>query len=164
MLVQNYFTFLTLPFSASDRQTELNENKWQTAGGTPVRQPRNIQSKDYYRHNLILWLGDSVPYCFLWLFSPFPFPTALFYAVVRSDSTTMVIGFYDYFPSDLRWKATLLVVNYSCLRQFQLIMLAMLSTICQTRGNLQFQLMMMADANKDQHHLWYILPPKQKIP
>ena len=32
-------------------------------------------------------------------------------------------------------KGKFLVLNYSCLRQLQLIMLAMLSKICQTRGN-----------------------------
>ena len=61
-------------------------------------------------------------------------------------------------------KAIFLVLEYSCLRQFQLIMLAMLSKICQTRGNLQFQLMMLADGNKDHHHLVHILPLKQIIP
>jgi len=37
-------------------------------------------------------------------------------------------------------------------------MLAMLSKISQTGGNLQFQLMMLADANKEQHYLGHILP------
>ena len=113
-----------------------------------------------YRHNLILWLGDSVTDCFLWLFSQFPFPSAHFYTVVRSDSMTMVIGFYDYFPSDLRWKTTFLVLDYSCLRLFQLMMLTMLPKTCQTRGNLKFQLMILANANKDEHHLGHILPIK----
>ena len=90
-----------------------------------------------YRHNLILWLGDSVTNCILWLFSQFPFPNAPFYTVVLSDSMTGVIGFYDYFPSIWGEKATFLVLNYSSLRQLQLIMLAMLSKSGQTGGNLQ---------------------------
>ena len=44
------------------------------------------------------------------------------------------------------------------------MMLAMLSKTCQTRGNQQFQLMMLADGNKDHHHLVHILPLKQIIP
>ena len=56
----------------------------------------------------IIWFydwGDSVTNCFLWLFSQFPFPSTPFYTVDISDSMTMVIGFYDYFPSELRWKS-----------------------------------------------------------
>ena len=68
-----------------------------------------IQKK--YRHNLILWLGDSVTNCILWLFSQFPFPNAPFYTVVLSDSMTGVIGFYDYFPSDFRWKSHIFVLQ-----------------------------------------------------
>ena len=55
-------------------------------------------------------------------------------------------------------KATFLFFNYSCLRQFQLIMLAMLSKMSQTGGNLQFQLMLLADENKEQHDSGHILP------
>ena len=44
------------------------------------------------------------------------------------------------------------------------MMLAMLSKTCQTRGNQQFQLMMLAYANKNKHNFGHILPLKQKIP
>ena len=77
------------------------------------------------------------------------------------------LGWLDFMTIFLQiWggNAIFLVFNYSCLRQFQLIMLAMLSEICQTRGNLPFQLMMLANANKYQHHLGHILPLNQKIP
>ena len=38
---------------------------------------------------LILWLVDTVTYCFLWLFSRFPFPNALFYTDAISDTVTL---------------------------------------------------------------------------
>ena len=45
----------------------------------------NIVYSDY----LILWLWDTVTYCFLWLFSRFPFPNALFYTDAISDTVTL---------------------------------------------------------------------------
>ena len=42
-----------------------------------------------YRIYLILWLADNVTYCFLWLFSRFPFSNALFYTDAISDTVTL---------------------------------------------------------------------------
>ena len=61
-------------------------------------------------------------------------------------------------------KGKFLFLNYSCLKQFQLIVLAMLSKISQTGGNLQFQLLILAHANKRQHYLGHILSLEWKIP
>ena len=91
----------------------------------------------------ILWLIAFYD-CFPNSRSQMPLSILLFYLILWLG----LLDFMTIFLQILGEKATFLFFNYSCLRQFQLIMLAMLSKMSQTGGNPIFQLMILADANK----------------
>ena len=124
----------------------------------------HMASEAKYRDNLILWLGDSMTNCFLWLFpnsrSQVPLSILLFDLILWLGWLDFMTIFHQIWGE----KGKFLILNYSCLRQFQLIVLAMLSKISQTGGNLQFQLLILAHANKKQHYLGHILSLEWKIP
>ena len=95
----------------------------------------------------IIWFND---WGILWLiafYNYFPNSHSQVPLSILFFDLILWLGWLDFMTIFLQiWgeNAIFLVFNYSCLGQFQLIMLAMLSKICQTRENLQFQLMMLA--------------------
>ena len=153
-----------------DQYFHISQRKWKNKSLTLITWPEIY----FISINILLFfITGIIWFCdwgILWLIafydcfpnsrSQMPLSILLFYLILWLG----LLDFMTIFLQILGEKATFLFFNYSCLRQFQLIMLSMLSKICQTRRNLQFQLMILVDTNKEQHHLRHVLPLKQKIP
>ena len=150
-------------FCSSEFPVEYNDINMPNSSSVWSR-PRNTRRKNTTG---IIWFYD---WGILWLiafYDCFPNSRSQVPLSILLFDLILWLGWLDFmtiFHQIWGEKGKFLVLNYSCLRQFQLIVLAMLSKISQTGGNVQFQLLILAHANKKQHYLGHILSLEWKIP